>query len=325
MPGARGLCQMCPCLMSMSEGGSDPAFLPFWGQSQPLPFGLNINLRIGVAAVVPEELWFFGSKFREVFVTWGISNASVRGSHLFLRSVTNLGHASIFFRCSCITGGHDGPKIWAVTKRVKSGSVAQKKSSDFLSDPDPSSVGDLSTDVDWDNEHLASPSNDPPAIHLLDLWPQLQTVWRQRLRVQILSTATTTTATHLLHSPRATTLDCIPQPRQESCVSWDFLAGGQSSQSLPIGFFRPHFSLRLIWEMSSGEIYGRVKGNEWAPRPISAKTAPVSTNRAVNFGYRAILLFCQKHVWWKKGRKSGWRLDSVFSTPINTPQLQPSL
>ena len=104
-----------------------------------------------------------------------------------------MGHASIFFRCSCITG-RDGPKIWAVTKRVKSGSVAQKKSSDFLSDPDPSSVGDLSTDVDWDNEHLASPSNDPPAIHLLDLWPQLQTVWRQRLRVQILSTATTTTA-----------------------------------------------------------------------------------------------------------------------------------
>ena len=37
-------------------------------------------------------------------------------------------------------------------------------------------------------------SNDPPAIHLLDLWPKLQTVWRQRLRVQILSAATTTTA-----------------------------------------------------------------------------------------------------------------------------------
>ena len=41
-------------------------------------------------------------------------------------------------------------------------------------------------------------------------------------------------------------------------------------------------------------------GNEWPPRPIFAKTAPVSTNRAVNFGYRAILLFCQQRVWWKK-------------------------
>ena len=39
----------------------------------------------------------------------------------FFRSVTNLGHRSIFFRCNRITG-HDGPKIWAVTKEVKSGS-----------------------------------------------------------------------------------------------------------------------------------------------------------------------------------------------------------
>ena len=80
-----------------------PSFL---GQCQPLPFGLNINLRIGVAAVVPEELWFFGSKFQEVFVTWGISNASVRGSHLFPRSVTNLGRSQYFFNFSHIFAGY---------------------------------------------------------------------------------------------------------------------------------------------------------------------------------------------------------------------------
>ena len=50
-------------------------------------------------------------------------------------------------------------------------------------------------------------------------------------------------------------------------------------------------SFSFIWQMSD-DIYASVKKNEWAPRPISAKTAPVSTNRAVNFGYRAIFLPC---------------------------------
>ena len=90
-----------------------------------------------------------------------------------------------------------------------------------------------------------------------------------------------------------------------------------------IRFFCPKLHsaayLRNEWE----DWWGGAKGNEWEPRPISAKTAPVSTNRAVNFGYRAILLFCQKHqLWWKKGWKCGWRQDFVFSTSINSPQLR---
>ena len=96
---------------------------------------------------------------------------------------------------------------------------------------------------------------------------------------------------------------------------------GRSSQSTRSDFSALN-SVGLIQDMS-GEIYGRwMKGNEWAPRPISAKTAPVSTNRAVNFGYRAFLLFCQRIVWWENGRKFGWRLHFVFLTSMNAPQLQ---
>ena len=120
-----------------------------------------------------------------------------------------------------------------------------------------------------------------------DLWPQLQTVWRQ---IQILSTATTS---HLSHSPRATTTDSIPQPRPVLSGRFDPRV---DRHNLPDRIFLPSILPGLIRDMS-GEIYGRwMKGNEWAPRPISAKTAPVSTNRAVNFGYRAILLFCQRRV-----------------------------
>ena len=148
-----------------------------------------------------------------------------------------------------------------------------------------------------------------------DLWPQLQTVWRQ---TQILSTATTS---HLSHSPRATTTDSMPEPRPESCAFREISPAGRSSQSTRSDFSALN-SVGLIRDMS-GEIYGWwMKGNEWAPRPISAKTAPVSTNRAVNFGYRAFLLFCQRIVWWKNGRKFGWRLHFVFLASMNAQQLQ---
>ena len=89
--------------------------------------------------------------------------------------------------------------------------------------------------------------------------------------------------------------------------------------NLPDRIFLPSILVGLseIWVVRF--MGGWMKGNEWAPRPISAKTAPVSTNRAVNFGYRAILLFCQRRVWWKNWRKSGWRLDFVFLTSMNAP------
>ena len=109
--------------------------------------------------------------------------------------------------------------------------------------------------------------------------------------------------------------------RATSSAFREISPAGRSSQSTRSDF-SALISPGLIRDMS-GEIYGRwMKGNEWAPRPISAKTAPVSTNRAVNFGYRAILLFCQSLVWWKNWRKSGWRLDFVFLTSMNASHLQ---
>ena len=173
---------------------------------------------------------------------------------------------------------------------------------------------DLSTDVDWDNTPLL-------LLQANELWTlrKISGLNYRQFGDRFKSFQQLIRRSHLSHSLRATTTVCIPQTRWESSASREISPAGRSSQSTRSDSFAL-ISPELIREMS-GEIYGRVKGNEWEPRPISAKTAPVSTNRAVNFGYRAFLLFCQRTVWWKNRQKFGWRLHFVFLASTKAPQL----
>ena len=139
----------------------------------------------------------------------------------FFGSVTNLGHRSIFFRCNRITG-HDGPKIWAVTKEVKSGSRLK------MSSVWPKSfLGWTRTSV-----HRSRREQWTPCFSFFLMILQLRTFenfglnYRQfgdRLRIRILSTASTTTA-RLLHSSQATTMNRIPKIHQESSVAVEFFS-----------------------------------------------------------------------------------------------------
>ena len=228
MPGARGLCQMCPCLMS--EGGLRGCLPTFLGQCQTSPPSrININMQISVVAVVPEELRFFGSKFQEVFVTWGIPNASVRGSHLFPRSVTNLGQ-SIFCRCNCITD--DGLKIWVVTKGVKSGSKLNKSSA-FLCDPNPSWEGQICPQIQTGTIHT---------FKLMSCGPS-----RRSLASITDSLATDSNPFNGHYVPPSTFSSCYNygfHARATSrvvCFPGDFTRGSIVT-IYPIGFFCPQFS-----------------------------------------------------------------------------------
>ena len=106
-------------------------------------------------------------------------------------------------------------KIRVVTREVKT-EVKLNTSSAFWCDLNPSWVGQICPQIWTDGTMDIFSTNDPDQLWTLtqDLWPELETVWR---RSQILSTSTTS---HLSHSPIATTNGlCIPETRQESCVS----------------------------------------------------------------------------------------------------------
>ena len=156
-PGFWGQCQVPgdfdKCLTSEEEG---VAFLTpsFWGQCQPSSLRIKINMQTRVRKSRKSDN-FLNQSFGNFSSLEEFEMHPAEVHIFFFRSVTNLGHRSIFFRCNRITG-HDGPKIWAVTKEVKSGSRLK------MSSVWPKSfLGWTRTSVhrSWqNNEHLAFPS-----------------------------------------------------------------------------------------------------------------------------------------------------------------------